>query len=412
MWAEPWRWSSDIVTTARVVGDALIMERRMPRPIRVLELRSVWGTGGGPEKTILLGAARSDPARYKVTVCYIRDRRDVAFRIDDRARDLSVDYLEVCERHSFDFSVWPALRRVIRSRGIDIVHAHDYKTDLLGLLLGRAEGVVPLATAHGWAGTGRRERFYYYFDRRLLARYPIAIAVSERIRQTLIAHGADPSRVRRIRNGIDHRYFKRRPDGDMAVRVALSLPHDALIIGGVGRLEREKRFDLLLEAVVRMQTDRPPIIVIAGEGSCRRDLEERARVLGTEGRLRLLGLRNDVREVHQSFDVYVQTSDTEGIPNAVLEAMAVETPVVATDVGGTSELIDHGVHGLLVPRRDPDALARAIEYSLRDRGATARRVAAARARVEDELSFDLRMTAVESVYEELMGRAPPAVSSR
>jgi len=374
----------------------------MPRPIRVLELRSVWGTGGGPEKTILLGAARSDPERFKVSVCYIRDRRDVTFMIDDRARDLPVDYLEVCERHSFDPSIWPALRQAVRARGIDIVHAHDYKTDLLGLLLSRAERVIPLTTVHGWAGTSRRERFYYYFDRRLIARYPIAIAVSERIRQTLIAHGAVPTRVRRIRNGIDHRFFKRQPDGYAAARAGLSLPHEALILGGVGRLEKEKRFDLLLEAAVRVRTGPPPTVVIAGEGTCRRDLEARARALGMESRLRLLGLRDDVREVHQAFDVYVQTSDTEGIPNAVLEAMALETPVVATDVGGTDELIDNGVHGLLVSPRDPDALARAIESSVLDRGATARRVAAARARVEGELSFDARMAAVESVYEELM----------
>src|SRR5262245_54089408 len=106
----------------------------MTRPIRILELRSVRGTGGGPEKTILLGAARSDPAQFAVTVCYIRDRRDAVFAIDHKAGQLEVDYVEIHERNSFDPSIWPALKRLVREKRIDIVHAHEYKTDLLAWL--------------------------------------------------------------------------------------------------------------------------------------------------------------------------------------------------------------------------------------------------------------------------------------
>src|SRR5438552_6314370 len=103
--------------------------RTMPDPIQVLELRSVFGTGGGPEKTILLGAARTDPRRFAVTVCYIRDDRDTVFNIDRTAAALGVDYVELRERHSFDRSLWPKLRALVRERRIQIVHAHDYKTN-------------------------------------------------------------------------------------------------------------------------------------------------------------------------------------------------------------------------------------------------------------------------------------------
>src|SRR5262245_25497438 len=122
------------------------------RPIRVLELRSVRGLGGGPEKTILHGAAMTDPARVKVTVCYIRDERDADFNIDVRAAALGLDYCEVMERSSMDPAIWPALRRLVRNKHIDIVHGHDYKTDLLAFLLSRAEEVVALSTVHGWSG--------------------------------------------------------------------------------------------------------------------------------------------------------------------------------------------------------------------------------------------------------------------
>src|SRR5262245_16942282 len=119
-------------------------------PIRILELRSVRGTGGGPEKTILLGALMSDPRQYHVTVCYLRDRRDDIFGVDHRAAQAGVDYVEVTEKHSFDPGVWPQLRRLIRERAIDIIHAHDYKTNLLALLLSRVTGAAALSTVHGW----------------------------------------------------------------------------------------------------------------------------------------------------------------------------------------------------------------------------------------------------------------------
>jgi glycosyltransferase involved in cell wall biosynthesis len=381
-----------------------MVDRKTPvhRAIRILELRSVRGTGGGPDKTILLGAAQSDPKRCAVTVCYLRDARDTQFGLDKRASQLGVDYVEVIERHSFDWKVWSQLRRLIRDREFDIIHAHDYKTDLLALCLARAEGVVPLATSHGWIVNSLRERFYRSMDRRILARYPLVIAVSEPIRQALISSGARPDRVRRIRNGIDASYFRREPGARPRVRVSLGIHPDAVVLGAVGRLEKEKRFDLLLETAVRLRTVARPVIVLVGEGSCRRALTEQARSLNLGDCVRLLGHREDVREIYHCFDVYVQSSDTEGNPNAVLEAMAMKIPVVATDVGGTSDLIEHEITGLLAPRRLPDRLAHAIDRALSDPHGTALRVAAARQRVEGELSFRARACAIERIYQELM----------
>ena len=124
-------------------------ETRLAGPVRVLELRSVRGTGGGPEKTILLGAAKADPARVRVTVCYVRDERDQVFGLDQRAAALGLDYVEIRESHSFDRRVIPALGELIRERGIDIVHSHEYKTDLLAWWIARRTPVTTLSTAHG-----------------------------------------------------------------------------------------------------------------------------------------------------------------------------------------------------------------------------------------------------------------------
>lgn len=380
----------------------------MTARVRVLELRSVRGAGGGPEKTILLGAERADRTRVEVTVCYIRDERDGEFAIGERARRHGVDYVEVTERGSFDPRLWPKLRRLVRERNIDIVHAHDYKTDLLARLLAWSEGTIALSTAHGWTGHSRRERLLYYaLDKRILRAFPLTIAVSSQIRAELLEHGVAPDRVRVVLNGIDHRAFRRDRSLEAPTRAALGLPEDAIVIGATGRLEPQKRFDLLIEACAAVRERRPGLkLVIAGTGSQRAELEALGAARLPADAFHLLGHRTDVASLHHAFDLFVQSSDYEGTSNAVLEAMALETPIVATSAGGTAELVTDGVHGLIVPCGGVPAIAAAIEQALASPDLTAERVRQARLRVETTLSFEQRLASVERMYVELAGRFP------
>ncbi|MBL8144055.1 MAG: glycosyltransferase, partial [Acidobacteria bacterium] len=259
--------------------------------VRVLELRSVWGTGGGPEKTIILGAARADRSRYAVTVCYIRDERDEVFGPADRLATSDVDYVEVRERNSFDPGIWPALKTIVAERRIDIVHAHDYKTNVIALALRRSLGVIPLSTVHGWTGHSPRERWLYYpLDKRVLSRFPRLVAVSSDIRNELIRTGTKPERVQTILNGIDHEAFRRDRTREAAAREALGLAPGQFVIGAIGRAEPQKRFDLLIKAFAEVkQRHSQCVLVIAGDGSCLAAL----RTQVADGRLtdsvRLLG---------------------------------------------------------------------------------------------------------------------------
>jgi glycosyltransferase involved in cell wall biosynthesis len=375
----------------------------MNEPIRILELRSVRGTGGGPEKTILLGAARSDPTRFAVTVCYLRDARDDVFSIDDKAATLPIDYVEIVEKHSFDPSIWDKLRRLIRGRRIDIVHAHDYKTNLLAWLLAHRERVTALSTVHGWTGRSQRERWVYYpCDKRVLARFPKLIAVSSEIGRELVRCGARPDRVVTVLNGIDHRTFRRDRSRQPSIRRALGLSQADVVIGAVGRIEVQKRFDLLIDAFAELRTKHSKLVLlIAGDGSQRDALRRQASRLGVDETCRFLGQRSDLVDLHHVFDLFVQSSDYEGTPNAVLEAMALETPVVATDVGGTSELMRNRIDGFIIPPGNRAALVEAIAAALEAPGAAASFADEARRRVETTLSFETRMAAVEDVYTEL-----------
>jgi glycosyltransferase involved in cell wall biosynthesis len=142
--------------------------------------------------------------------------------------------------------------------------------------------------------------------------------------------------------------------------------------------------------------------LIAGDGSLKDELTALVDRLGLTGRCRLIGHCTDITGFHHALDLYVQSSDYEGTPNAVLEAMALESPTIATDVGGTKELAYDREHALIIPPGQVDALVTAIRDALDHPEATAARARAARVRIERELSFDRRMDRLEAIYERLI----------
>ena len=226
--------------------------------------------------------------------------------------------------------------------------------------------------------------------------------MSTDIANELIAHGAAPERVTTVLNAIDPSAFRRDPARVADARARLHLGPDQIAIGAVGRLEPQKRFDLLLDAFAVLAKNNPRLhLIIAGVGSLRQPLDAQRQALGLRDRVTLTGHVTEVSALHHAFDLFVQSSDYEGTPNAVLEAMAMETPVVATEAGGTAELVHDGVHGRVVPIGRGDKLMHAINAALLDRSATRRMMRRARERVEGELSFETRVRKVEAIYQEL-----------
>jgi glycosyltransferase involved in cell wall biosynthesis len=263
-----------------------------------------------------------------------------------------------------------------------------------------------LSTVHGWTGhTARERRFYYPFDKWILSFFPKLIAVSTDIRDELVRCGADTGRISTVLNGIDPDAFHRDRSRVSGIRERLGIKEDSYVIGTVGRLEPQKRFDLLIEAFVTLQTEQPTLkLLIAGDGSLAGALQTQIERLGLTGSCTLLGHRTDVADLHHAFDLFVQSSDYEGTPNAVLEAMALETPIVATSAGGSAEIVRDRIDGLIVRPGDVRGLTAAIREALAGGDATAARVRSARDRVETDLSFATRMRSVEAIYVDLMQR--------
>ncbi len=212
-------------------------------------------------------------------------------------------------------------------------------------------------------------------------------------------------RIISIPNGVNAETFRRRSEAAEARRL-IGIPDDGrVLIGGVGRLAEAKGFDFLLEAVALLAGEPTgPSLALAGEGPLRGSLVDRADKLGIADRVHFLGFHRDVRPVFEALDVFVLSSESEAMPYAVLEAMAMGLPVVGTSVGGVPEIIVEGVTGSLVPSRDPQALAGALRPLLASPELRSRMGAAGRTRVVEH--FDEKMTVRRTieVYRQLASR--------
>jgi glycosyltransferase involved in cell wall biosynthesis len=209
-----------------------------------------------------------------------------------------------------------------------------------------------------------------------------------------------------VLNGVDPERFRRVPGRRAESRALFNLPDAAVVIGSAGRLEQEKNFGLLIRSFARLRKEvDQAVLVIAGDGSQKELLGQQIESLGLSGHVRLLGLIDNVATLHHGLDVYVQSSDAEGTANSVLEAMALETPLVATDVGGTTEVARHGREALIVAKGDEGGIVESILQVIRDPEGAALRARHGRIRVETELSFARRTQRIESMYDHVAREA-------
>jgi len=383
------------------------------RKINILEVRSCRGGGGGPEKTILFSALEADRARFNVTIVYLRSEYDPEFDLDQRAQKLGVEsFYTIEERRKFDVGAIKRLLQLCREKQIDILHAHCYKSDLYGLIVRRYHKMALITTAHGplatmkffWASKNWRVRYLYdQIDLRILKYFDKVLIVSDTMRDIISKYGVDPRKMIWVRNAIDSRYFRRSGQRDERFRAELGIPVDATVIGAVGRLNGEKDYPNLLRAA-RILTERRDNLyfVIVGKGELDEELRQMSTNMGLEDKVKFLGHFHDVRKVFEQMDLYALSSTREGLPNTVLEAMAMEVPIVSTDVDGVKEAVADDKEALLVPAQDSASLAAGIETMLNDPQLRTRLARAARERVESEFSFTSRTRKVEDIYRQLV----------
>jgi glycosyltransferase involved in cell wall biosynthesis len=199
---------------------------------------------------------------------------------------------------------------------------------------------------------------------------------------------------------------------EIEIRSELGLPPDAALIGTAAMFRVEKAIDVLIAAHARvLETFADAYLLIAGDGDCRPQLERQVDELGIGHRIRFLGTRHDIDSILRSLDVAAMSSDWEGMPLFAFECMAAGTPLVATSVGGVPEIVDDGISGLLVPPRDPAALANAIMRLLADDSLRERLGAASAARI-DEYRIEAVAGSIADMYETLLADARAPLTAR
>jgi len=376
----------------------------------VLDARVVTGCGGGPDKTILNSPRYLTPLGYRTVCAYLHPPGDPGYRvIEARAAQAAAPLVSIPDSGPWDWRVFGRLLEVCRRERVAIWHGHDYKTNVLGLLLKRFWRMRLVTTVHGWVHHTARTPLYYRIDQLCLPRYERVICVSDDLFEACLAVGVSAKKCLLIENGIDEVEYRRRLTTAEA-KARLGLPGDGILIGAVGRLAAEKGFDLLVRALpILLGRGFEVHLVIVGEGGERSRLERLAAELGVAGRVRLPGWQTDVRGYYEAMDVFALSSHREGLPNVLLEAMALEVPVVATRVNGVPRLVQHGKNGLLVEPGDLGGLVEALAVMVSDAGRRDGFRAAGRQTVESRYSFAQRMTRIARVYDELLGNGPELV---
>ncbi|QDT03406.1 Glycogen synthase [Rubripirellula lacrimiformis] len=303
---------------------------------------------GGLEKLLVQFAKHADPNRYQLTVASLGQIGPIGEQL--RSMDIPVVCMHRAE--GFHPSLVGQLYRFFRKIRADVVHSHDPRPLIYAAPAARLARVRSIVhTQHGRVfGTSPRQQWLVRQASRMVHHF---VGVSHDISDMAIDLGVNPKTVSVIQNGIGGDAF----ESDHPRRSHDERPY----VVCVARLSPEKGISTLIQAAEIMVAEHPDVqIIIAGEGPCRRELQSQIDSLGLNDTVRLIGETAQVAELLHRARAFVLPSNSEGVSLTLLEAMFAGVPIVATNVGGTPEVIQNGSNGLLVPAKDPQTMAHAM----------------------------------------------------
>jgi glycosyltransferase involved in cell wall biosynthesis len=366
--------------------------------------------GGGAERVAMEIAMGLDQTRFESLFCasrYWEGARSESVQDAERRMDeAGVRYLGLGRRSGTDLYRWLSLRGILRRERVDVLHAHMFGSNVGGTVIGRLARVpVIVAHEHTWSFEGRPLR--RFVDREVIGRgSTVFVAVSRDDQRKMIEiEGVNPEKILHVPNGI----AAPPPPSGADVRSELGIPPGVPLIGTVSVLRPQKALDVFVRATAELLREDPDLrVLLAGDGPLKGELTELVHSLGVQDRLLMPGYRSDASDVIAALDVAISSSAFEGSPLAVMEYMESARPIVATRVGGVPDLIEDGVHGLLVDPGDDTALAAAIRRMLADPEAARRMGEAAQERRRHEFTVELMVRRFEALYERLaQGAGPP-----
>jgi glycosyltransferase involved in cell wall biosynthesis len=363
---------------------------------RVFHLIKSLGRGGA--ETLLVQTQASPECRYEYSYGYFLPWKNaLAEELVEGGSDVR------CFRSRGNLTMLaqvPAIALALRASGADILHCHLPLAGVVGRLAARIVGIPVIYTEHNML-----ERYHRLTRAASLATWGLqkrVIAVSEEVARSISSHAGDKIPVARVRNGVDTRRFSRDSQIRESKRQELGYSDRTVVFGTCAVFREQKRLDRWL-AVARYLVDEgvDARFLLVGDGPLRDEVEDRSRELKLGDRLIMPGLQADVRPYLSAMDVFMMSSVFEGLPVALLEAMAMELPVVATKVGGIPEVVVDGENGYLVEADDIVALGEAAKNLATS---PSRRMVfgeQSRTRIEAEFSVDRMVGELEAIYDEV-----------
>lgn len=375
----------------------------MSERIRLLAFVTVFDVGGTERQVVAL-AKGLDRARFDLRVaCFNRSGPFLA-ELEDQG--IPVVKYAIRNLHGLR-TMREQLRfaRDLRRSRTQILHAFNFYPNMFAIPAARLAGVpVVIATLRDmgdlWTPMQRRaQRWVCRMAHRVVAN-------ADAVRDQAIKAGYPPEKVSVIRNGLDLARFTCSPD-HVRQRESLGLPPNVPVVAVFSRLNNTvKGIHWFLEAAARVARMHADVrFLVVGDGPLRPELEALARRLGVEQRVRFTGIRGDIGETMAAVSLSVIPSESEGLSNVLLESMAASLPVIATRVGGTPEVLEHGISGLLVPSCDQPALAHAIGSLLSDPARASALGRAGRRRVEHMFQIGRMVGETEALYDDMLLRA-------
>ncbi|ANO50962.1 glycosyltransferase family 4 protein [Woeseia oceani] len=373
----------------------------MHRPINILDLRdSPWVDG--PGRTVLQTAESLDSERFKLIVGgFCGDDVNANIYLSD-ASQRGLDTCAIVEQAAFDLNVVRQLMATIEELDIDMLHTHDFRSNLAGLYCAWRKQIPIVSTCHGWIANNFKRSVYKSVDIRLLRRFDRVITVSELMKRQLLAEGVQAQNIDVVVNALVINDYQPNHD-DRRFRSELGIADDCVLLLNIGRLSLEKGQALLLEAYAEInRTNSNTRLAFVGIGPEESSLRTLTAELGLQDRILFAGYQSDMLAVYNSADLVIQSSFTEGMPNVILESLLMETPVVATDVGGTGEVFVHNVSGTLIDAHSKQQLVDGVADYLADPDRHLAMARRGRQTIAEKFDHDSRVKKFEAIYSSLM----------
>lgn len=352
----------------------------------------------GAETLLLNFVTKFNDANYQNFISYIYGKGKL---LKENKWRNQVEVFDLTRNGKFDYFSLYHLIKIIKAKKIDIVHTHLVHAGILGKLAARFVGVKHIVTTRHYGYERKENTFLYRLEERLTGSASVVIAVSNAVKRYLIDRNVIPEeKITVIYNAIDLEMFN--PD-----QVTQTFQKDSsdLIIGSVGRLHPQKGFTVLLESFRLVHEQLPNVILeIVGDGVLRENLQDQAKKLNIADKIRFMGRipHQEIVQKLSQWDLFVISSMWEGFGIAIIEAMAMEKAVVATNVGGIIEVIDNGINGYLVPPESPTALAQRIIELLSNETKRVEMAKAAREKALKHFSIEQCVEKTKNVYDSLL----------